>query len=474
MSESEGFQARLEAALEAKRRFLDENTLPRLKESLRVFQSLFENLYNILLRKALIQEDPYKYEQKISEIEVPPTGDILELEKGEKLSQRLSAFHVQLEFLNTYYQFSVDFIDLQRIRRIIGLVRYINWAHVSETSPDATTAVFAEALGKIRPGSDNISTGIVSSSLAQMQSVSRTILARLKEILGFQRQSYKLTLRRRLFPSLRQTLAKLYAVSADKAYERLKIVFSATMKGQPFYRDLVTELLEEEFSEDAPKLRQQCLTGLKIIEEKSAEVRKKPDYRVILMEAIRMILPAGGHLRYALRKVVTNQEMLEKSRRGLGGKFRSWLQKTLRNREQSRTVEIRYFDSRTSTTQTESIDFQKFVEGVRRKSSLFDGLNQPDSASFARLSEASEQQIDTFLKKNIGELQLLHRRLQGLNDLFRQEASTEQKEQLKGIKIELSGLKNCFVRANRRRYEYVALKEQEVRLQQLGVAEQPE
>jgi hypothetical protein len=137
-------------------------------------------------------------------------------------------------------------------------------------------------------------------------------------------------------------------------------------------------------------------------------------------------------------------------------------------------VEIRYFDSRTSTTQTESIDFQKFVEGVRRKSSLFEGLNQPDSASFARLSEASEQQIDTFLKKNIGELQLLHRRLQGLNDLFRQEASTEQKEQLKGIKIELSGLKNCFVRANRRRYEYVALKEQEVQLQQLGVAEQPE
>jgi hypothetical protein len=318
MSQSEGFQARLEAALEAKRRFLDENTLPRLKESFRVFQSLFENLYNILLRKALIQEDPYKYDRKISEIEVPPAGDILEMEKGKKLSQRLSAFHAQLEFLNTYYQFSVDFIDLERIRRIIGLVRYINWAHVSETSPDATTAVFAEALGKIRPGSDNISTGIISSSLAQMQSVSRTILARLKEILGFQTQSYKLTLRRQLFPSLRQTLAKLYAVSADKAYERLKIVFSSTMKGQPFYRDLVNELLEEEFSEDAPKLRQQCLTGLKIIEEKSAEVRKKPDHRVILMEAIRMILPAGGHLRYALRKVETNQEMLEKSRRGLG------------------------------------------------------------------------------------------------------------------------------------------------------------
>ena len=145
MSEFEGFQARLEAAVEAKRRFLDENTLPQLKESFRIFQSLFENLYNILMRKALIQEDPYKYERKISEIEMPPKGDIQDMEKGEKLSLRLSSFHAQLEFLNTYYQFSMDFIDLQRIRRIIGLVQYINWTHVSETAPEATTAVLADS-----------------------------------------------------------------------------------------------------------------------------------------------------------------------------------------------------------------------------------------------------------------------------------------------------------------------------------------
>ena len=176
-------------------------------------------------------------------------------------------------------------------------------------------------------------------------------------------------------------------------------------------------------------------------------------------------------IRDALRKVVANQELLEKNRRGFGGRFRSWLQKRFQSREQSWLVEIRHFDPRTSTTQSESIDFQKFVESVRRKSSLFDALSQPDSTSFVRLSEASEQQIDTFLRKNIGELQLLYRRLQGLNEHFRKEPPAEQKEQIKGIRIELSGLKNCVVRANRRRYEYVALKEEEVRLQQLGVAE---
>jgi hypothetical protein len=279
-------------------------------------------------------------------------------------------------------------------------------------------------------------------------------------------------LRQKLLGSIRQKLETSYAISMDKAYQRLKAAFAATIKGEPFYRDLANELLQEEFSKEAPELQKKSLSVLKITKKEPAQVRKKPEYRVVLMEAVRLILPAGGHLRDALRKVVTNQEMLEKGRRGLGGRFRSWLQKRFQNREQSRTVEIRHFDPRTSTTQTESIDFQRFVESVRRKSSLFDALSQPDSSSFARLSEASEQQIDTFLKKNLGELQLLYRRLQGLNEYLRQNAVPEQKEQIKGIKIELSGLKNCIVRANRRRYEYVSLKEEELRLQQLGVAEQ--
>jgi hypothetical protein len=50
--------------------------------------------------------------------------------------------------------------------------------------------------------------------------------------------------------------------------------------------------------------------------------------------------------------------MLERSRQGLGGKIRSWLQKRFQNREKSWMVEIRHFDASTSITQTESIDFR--------------------------------------------------------------------------------------------------------------------
>jgi hypothetical protein len=469
MAESEGFQARLEAAVGEKRAHLEETSLPRLKESFRMFQSHFENLYNILLRKALVQEDPYKYEQKVSEVTVPPKGDILDMEKTEQLSRRLSCFHAQLEFLNTYCQFSTEFLNLPRIRRIIGLLQYIDWRHLTETSADPTTAVLAETLGKIRPGSDNVSTGIVSSSLNQMRTLSASILVHLKEILAFQKQNYKLTLRRRLSPFLDQAVGRLYAASPDKAYERVRAVFASSMKGKPLYRDLVTELLQEEYAEQSETLRERCLAALEIVQHEPVEAPKKPDDKIILIEAARLMFPAGGHLRDALGKIVNNQGLVEKSRQGLGGRLRSWLHKAFQNRELETTVETRYFDTRTSTLQTDSFDFQKFVERVRRKSSLFSALSQPDSVAFARLIQASEQQIDEFLEKNLAELQLFHRRLRGLNEYFRQTAPQDPKDQLKGIKIELSGLKNCIIRANRRRYEYAASKEEQLRLRQLGV-----
>ena len=439
-----------------------------------MFQSLFENLYNILMRKALVQEDPYKYEKKISEVTLPPKGGIPDMEKGEKLSHRLSAFHAQLEFLNSYYQFSTDFLDLSRIRDFIGLIQYIDWSNVNEKSPDATTAALAQTLGKIRPDSDTVSTGIISTSLSQIKSLSHAVLLQLKDLLGFQKQAYKLLLRTQLLSRVRESLARMYTDNPDKAYERLRSVFAAEMKGQRFYRDLALEMLQEEFeSKRAAELQAKALAVLEIPKEKTAKAQSKPDYKAFLLEAVRLLLPAGGHLQDAVRKITANLEMVDRNGRGLGGKLRSWLKKTFQNRMEHEVVQIRYFDSRTSITHTEAIELRKFIDGIRRKIALYDSLSQSDSVSFVRLSESTEPQIDGFLKKNIAELQLLHRRLSGLSEYFRQEASSEQRDQLKGIRIELSGLKNCIVRANRRRYEYVARKEEESRLQQMGVVVQP-
>ena len=69
-------------------------------------------IYNVILKKGFIHEDPYKHETKISEISNPPDDHFMDSTKDDQMSIRLSMFDSQLDFLLNYYQFSVEFLDL--------------------------------------------------------------------------------------------------------------------------------------------------------------------------------------------------------------------------------------------------------------------------------------------------------------------------------------------------------------------------
>ena len=61
MEDSQAFARRLETVLDAKRSRLDQEELPRLRDSFKLFQTSFQGIYNVLYKKGVIHEDPYKY-----------------------------------------------------------------------------------------------------------------------------------------------------------------------------------------------------------------------------------------------------------------------------------------------------------------------------------------------------------------------------------------------------------------------------
>ena len=91
------------------------------------------------------------------------------------------------------------------------------------------------------------------------------------------------------------------------------------------------------------------------------------------------------------------------------------------------------------------------------------------STAYRRLESASEDQIFAFLDKNLKESHLIYRRLEGLNTYFRSEAPKEERGRIKGIKSELSSMKNSLVKSNQKKHEYVALKEEEGQMKKLGI-----
>ena len=177
----------------------------------------------------------------------------------------------------------------------------------------------------------------------------------------------------------------------------------------------------------------------------------------------------GRPISDALRKLNDNNVLLENRRRNLGERFRQWMKRLAQGGSEAQMLEIEYFDSATSTTLVEKIDFGSFVIDCQRKTKLFMALSNKMSNAFQRLQAAGEDQIFDFLNKNIKELQLTYRRLEGLDAYFRTEVPKDERTKMKGIKIELSTIKNALIKTNQKKHEFVAVKEEERQIKKLGI-----
>ncbi len=462
------YSIRLETALEARNKFIEEKRLPHLKENFRLFQTLFENIYNILLRKSLIQEDPYKYEQKISEISLPSRENFSESEKQEKMSQRLSEFHNQLDFLNNYYQFSLEFLNLNRIKLIVGLVKYINWQNLSTTSSNITTMVLAEYIQRVKQGTDKISVGIIQDAVSQLDNTTKQIMAALSEITFWLRENYKLELRIKILSRLPDM--KAGEPPKDGIIKTIKRMFVQSMQGSPFFPSLVEEVLAENYSSQSKELQQIILERLAIKEVKHRKKKKEHAYKAILLEAVRNLTKSGNTLKDGLAKLNDNSLMLNSRKVTFREQFSRWVRKTIQKETDEQIFEVEYFDGTTSAAIIEKIAFNRFYQESQKKARLFMTLANRMSTAYQRLEGAGEEQIFDFLNKNLGDLQLIYRRMEGLSTYFRSEFTQAERNKLRGIRLELTALKNSIVKTNRIRHDYVSGKEEEQQMKKLGIS----
>ena len=82
MEDNSAFIDQLAAVLEQKRVHLESEEILQLKEQFRLTKTSLETVTNILQRKNLLSEDPYKYETKISGVEIPDDSNFGDYEIG--------------------------------------------------------------------------------------------------------------------------------------------------------------------------------------------------------------------------------------------------------------------------------------------------------------------------------------------------------------------------------------------------------
>jgi hypothetical protein len=457
-SEQASYNDTIKQALNGKRDWFERDELIKLKEELRTFQSSFASLYNIYLKKKLIDEDPYKQETKISEIEVPDTGVLIEAKRLEQLSIRLSNFDSQLDFLVNFYQLHVDFLNLERIKRIVGLIRYIDWLSLTPDNQSSMTKAVAEITNQSKVGVDGITLSIIGESLTRLGKTTTQIMNQLKDLNMFYRESYKLEIREKVTTGMS---------AGDATVESIRKKIPSAMPGFPFYKDLVEEVIKEDFTKGGAEFKEAILKTLKVPEEKPKAVKPPVNFKNILLDGIQVIGGAGATLTEIVGKFEDNQTVMESRKKGFFYAIKELIRQITNAEPEEVIYHVEYLDSTKGVPVKERVNFHQFQEEIGKKSKILNSFVR--GPAYQKLSAMTEEQIISYLEKNIRDVQTYHKTLSALDDYFKGNVVPEDRDKIKGIKPELSTLKNSIVKANQLRHEYSAQKEEEEQLKRLGV-----
>ncbi|MDR1899009.1 MAG: hypothetical protein LBQ55_03275 [Treponema sp.] len=460
MDDANTYQSKLSGALAARKDWLEQSELVKLKDALRAYQSSFSSLYTIYLKKGLINEDPYKQEAKIGELEVPDTGSFSEAERLEQLSIRLSNFDNQLDFLVNFYQFAVEFLNLDRIKRILALIRYIDWVHLVPDSQSPNTKAVAEITMQSKIGVDAIALSVIGESLTTLAKSTAAVMPLLKELADYNREFYKLEVRNAVTAGM---------PGQEATVPNIKKKFTAVLPGKPFYPDLVEEIIKEDYSREGPALREAVLKSLTVAEAAPKKAKAEVSYKTTLMEGLQVLGSVAATFGEIGLKLDENEALFTNRKKGFWDKFRAVIQQMMNKEPEEVIYDIEYLDPTKGIPVKTRLNFHHFRGEMDRKGRIFNNLASHGPAR-AKLQTMTEEQLNNLLEKNIHEAQAMHRTLSALDEYFKAGASHEERDRIKGIKPELAAIKNVIVRANQLRHEYSAQKEEEEQMKRLGIS----
>lgn len=462
------YLAKLEEVLEAQRADLEAAVVPRLKEHFRRIRSSFEAMYNVIKRKGLIKDDPYNYEERLSELDVPEDLPMTDAERDKEMGVRLAKYQTRIEFLTDYADFSLDSLTLKQLKTLVTFSRFLHWSGMSEASTRPTTRAFAEMLGKIKRSNDPFSVNVVKDGQEQLNKVQNALTADIKRLSVYKKEEYKYAVRTVVFPKA-GIPPVLDRSRYDGAAQQIRKVLPMALPGRPFVRDLVLEIFAENDPETGPPAQSALLDALRVADAPKTEEKKGPDLRRPLLDGARTLAGCSRPMEQTVKKFRDNLVVYESRKQSFGEMMRQIWDRLRGKDEEQHNFTVEYIDETNNARKIETIAFEGFLSGVMRRVRVYNGILSKSGPGWAKLQSIPEDEILNFLTKEFREMIETIRRLESLDTFFQSEIPREQRGQLRGINAEVVMLRDNVTRARKNAHEYVSKMEEISQLKKLGI-----
>ena len=145
-SNNQDFSSTVLTAVAKKREWFDTVLLPKVQDNYRLHLTCVNTIIEALVKKSLINPDPYKKDKKISSIVLPDDHNFNENERPTQLGIRLSDYQSMLDYICNYMKFTVEQLNTEKIRKL----PYSAGTPFHQTLLKSTPAAFSSAFPRQR------------------------------------------------------------------------------------------------------------------------------------------------------------------------------------------------------------------------------------------------------------------------------------------------------------------------------------
>lgn len=457
----------LTKAIGEAKELLEKELLVQLKKEYSLQETAVHGLLELMINKRLVHSDPYTYDNKMTEIELPEIGSFPDNEKVSVIGTRLSHYERMLEFVVNYYQFTCEYLSPKRISVLEKLAQVFHWDDFVSTSKSPNTSAIASIVDSSLNSTDNLSSSILRSSIAQLGKSLTTTKQILAKVSLYHREAYKVFIRNTVIPAVPQNTLAMDA-NLNDMFLSVKKTFSAKFRKNPFFQDLIYEVLSEDFSSSGENLRNDCLKKLKFGSSTKEQQKIEIDYRQVLLSGLKVLANSGSHFSMALEKVVFNEELINRETATFFSKLKSLFRKAFHLKEPEKEIIVLIDDPITQSRKKEIINLNSFQQAVEKKITIFQNIVNPSSQVVAKLNKISEQNLFENFSQYITDCNELIDKMAGL-DLYYKTIKPAVRSKIKGIKIEITTIKNSIINANQYKAEYVGYQEEMYQKKKLGI-----
>ena len=463
------FNAKYLAAFEEKKNWYNTVQLPKIQDNYRLHLVCVNNLFDALVKKSLINPDPYKKDKKISQIVSPEDTSFNENERANVLGIRFSDYQSMVDFICNYMKFTVDQLTMDKIKRLLDLNATFGWTNLSPNSPKINTRSMAFCINAARNGAQPIQIAMINDSMNKTVEAINFINNGLRELADFQKSAYKAAVRSSILAREDFDWSKTTAEAPMLA--EIKRLYPGNMPKHSFNAELVHEIIEEEASDSRSVLQEQELARFKIVAAPKKEKEKKTvDTHEVIMEIVRLLGTSGEQYQVVVEKLANNNSILQAQKNTGMMKFIRFWRKLFNLAEPEVEYNIVITDSATQQSKKERLNYTEFFNNLVKRAKYYSAIVSPQSGVFGKISAQTNDKILDFLNKQTTENTRLMQVLSALDDYFKANVSQLERSKIKGIKPELSFVKSIMVKINQSKAECIALIEENEQMKKLGIA----